>query len=240
MWGELAWQLGGREAYAMVAEPTGAAPTRAAALRDLLAAYAPCLILIDEWVAYARQLWRPRGPAPAGTFDTQFTFAQSLTEASSRPGRAAGGVHPRLARPASATARPAAGARGRRRRRAGGARAAPARRGPHATSGSRRRSESLRDRPPAPLRRARRGGAGRHRGRGRQFVRALREARRRVPAEVRERRTRTGSSAPTRSTRSCSTGSTRTGRLGAFQRTRGVLRLMATVVHALWARDAAR
>jgi hypothetical protein len=37
------------------------------------------LILIDEWVAYARQLWE-REDLPGGTFDTQFTFAQSLTE----------------------------------------------------------------------------------------------------------------------------------------------------------------
>ena len=39
-----------------------------------------CLILIDEWVAYARQL-HDRADLPAGTFETQFTFAQALTEA---------------------------------------------------------------------------------------------------------------------------------------------------------------
>jgi len=37
-------------------------------------------ILIDEWVAYARQLYANSG-LPAGTFDTHFTFAQALTEA---------------------------------------------------------------------------------------------------------------------------------------------------------------
>jgi hypothetical protein len=42
--------------------------------------YAPCLILIDEWVAYARQL-HGNNDLPAGTFDTQFTFAQALSEA---------------------------------------------------------------------------------------------------------------------------------------------------------------
>ena len=41
--------------------------------------YAPCLILIDEWVAYARQL-RDDSDLPAGTFDTQFTFAQTISE----------------------------------------------------------------------------------------------------------------------------------------------------------------
>ena len=38
------------------------------------------LILIDEWVAYARQL-HDQSDLPAGTFETQFTFAQALTEA---------------------------------------------------------------------------------------------------------------------------------------------------------------
>ena len=40
----------------------------------------PCLILIDEWVAYARQLYGEDG-LPAGSFDAQFTFAQALTDA---------------------------------------------------------------------------------------------------------------------------------------------------------------
>ena len=41
--------------------------------------YGPCLILIDEWVAYARQL-HDQSDLPAGGFETQFTFAQVLTE----------------------------------------------------------------------------------------------------------------------------------------------------------------
>ena len=49
-------------------------------LRKLFNAYSPCLILIDEWVAYARQL-RDDNSLPGGTFDTQFTFAQALSEA---------------------------------------------------------------------------------------------------------------------------------------------------------------
>ena len=46
----------------------------------MLAAYAPAVILIDEWVAYARSLVG-RDDLAGGTFDDQFTFAQSLTEA---------------------------------------------------------------------------------------------------------------------------------------------------------------
>jgi len=36
-------------------------------------------VLIDEWVAYARQL-HDQSDLPAGSFDTMFTFAQALTE----------------------------------------------------------------------------------------------------------------------------------------------------------------
>ena len=79
MWGELAWQLGGRAGYDLVADADAAATNPGAVLRQLISQHSPCLILIDEWVAYARQLWG-REDLPAGTFDTQFTFAQSLTE----------------------------------------------------------------------------------------------------------------------------------------------------------------
>ena len=87
LWGELAWQLGlaaggeaeARRAYEIVrfADETRSNP--ADSLGTLIAAYAPCLILIDEWVAYARQLYG-REDLAGGTFDTQFTFAQTLTE----------------------------------------------------------------------------------------------------------------------------------------------------------------
>ena len=48
-------------------------------MRALFNEYAPCLILIDEWVAYARQL-HDHGDLPGGSFETHFTFAQALTE----------------------------------------------------------------------------------------------------------------------------------------------------------------
>ena len=38
------------------------------------------MILLDEWVAYARNLVS-QGDLPAGTFDAQLSFAQQLTEA---------------------------------------------------------------------------------------------------------------------------------------------------------------
>lgn len=81
MWGEMAWQLGGAEGYAMVADSDqrGTSPG-SETLSRLFRKYSPCLILIDEWVAYARKLFG-KSDLPAGTFDSQMSFAQALTEA---------------------------------------------------------------------------------------------------------------------------------------------------------------
>ena len=88
LWGELAWQLGlaaggegeARRAYEIVRGADESRSNPGDALGSLVRAYSPCLILIDEWVAYARQLYG-REDLDGGTFDTQFTFAQTLTEA---------------------------------------------------------------------------------------------------------------------------------------------------------------
>lgn len=80
LWGELAWQLGRKEGYKLIKEDDERATNPGARLKDLFVKCGPCLILIDEWVAYARQL-HGTGDLPAGTFETQFTFAQALTEA---------------------------------------------------------------------------------------------------------------------------------------------------------------
>ncbi|GIW32506.1 MAG: hypothetical protein KatS3mg071_2680 [Meiothermus sp.] len=79
LWGELAYQLGGKEAYARIAEDDKNATSPGDRLRELFNAYGPCLILIDEWVAYARQL-HDQSDLPGGSFETQFSFAQALTE----------------------------------------------------------------------------------------------------------------------------------------------------------------
>ena len=79
LWGELAWQLGGKKAFARVAADDENATNPGDALRELFNEYGPCLILIDEWVAYARQL-HDQSDLPAGSFETQFSFAQALTE----------------------------------------------------------------------------------------------------------------------------------------------------------------
>lgn len=80
IWGELAWQLGGKAGYDLVATADASRTHAGKALHELLATYSPAVILIDEWVAYARSLVG-RDDLAGGTFDDQFTFAQSLTEA---------------------------------------------------------------------------------------------------------------------------------------------------------------
>jgi len=86
LWGELAWQLGGAAGYAIVADADRTGTNPGNQLRELFTQFGPAIILIDEWVAYARQLpdsydqSDPLAPHMAGgLFETQFTFAMSLT-----------------------------------------------------------------------------------------------------------------------------------------------------------------
>ncbi len=79
LWGELAWQLGGAEGYELVRRADETSTNPGDALTQLFNQYSPCLILIDEWVSYARQLHEEKDVA-GGIFDTQFTFAQTLSE----------------------------------------------------------------------------------------------------------------------------------------------------------------
>lgn len=81
LWGEMAYQLGGKEGLALVAESDakGASPG-AEILTQLFNQFSPCLVLIDEWVHYARQTV-DRHDLPSGSFESQASFAQALTEA---------------------------------------------------------------------------------------------------------------------------------------------------------------
>ncbi|GMW05568.1 MAG: Swt1 family HEPN domain-containing protein [Gammaproteobacteria bacterium] len=85
LWGELAWQLGGKKAYQRLKADDEKATSPGDVLRELFKEYGPCLILIDEWVAYARQL-HDQSDLPAGGFETQFSFAQVLTESAKAAG----------------------------------------------------------------------------------------------------------------------------------------------------------
>lgn len=81
LWGELAWQLGGEEAFELVkeADATGTSPGKDV-LKTLLETYAPCVVLIDELVAYIRQ-FQDGQPLSGGSFDSNLSFLQALTEA---------------------------------------------------------------------------------------------------------------------------------------------------------------
>ena len=85
IWGEigaqLAEQAGNWKLYDHVrnADRKGV-PPGSESLRALFDAGGPCLILIDELVAYARKIHGVEG-LPAGTFDAVQTFVQELTEA---------------------------------------------------------------------------------------------------------------------------------------------------------------
>jgi predicted AAA+ superfamily ATPase len=81
LWGEIAYQLGGSEGYQIVeqADRKGVNPGSDTILK-VLDSYGPCLIIIDELVAYARNLYGVEG-LPAGSYDAVMSFMQSLTEA---------------------------------------------------------------------------------------------------------------------------------------------------------------
>ena len=80
IWGEIAWQLAGKDGYALVAESDRNGTNPGDRIRDVLKLAAPCMVLIDEWVAYARELYGQTTPK-GRSFDSQFGFAQRRTEA---------------------------------------------------------------------------------------------------------------------------------------------------------------
>jgi predicted AAA+ superfamily ATPase len=93
LWGELTYQLGfasggskeAKKAFSRVKADDENATSPGDVLRELFKEYGPCLVLIDEWVAYARQL-HDQSDLPAGGFETQFSFAQVLTESAKLAG----------------------------------------------------------------------------------------------------------------------------------------------------------
>ncbi len=82
LWGVMAYQLGGQEAYELVgvAARQGTSPG-AAQLNRLFEHVGPCVILIDELVAYVRNAGMAK--------DNIYTFIQSLTQAVRRSDNAA-------------------------------------------------------------------------------------------------------------------------------------------------------
>lgn len=85
IWGEMAYQLvtsaGRQDLYAIVADADrkGVSPG-SENLKILLNECGPCLILMDELVAYAKKIYGVEG-LPAGSYDNFITFIQEITEA---------------------------------------------------------------------------------------------------------------------------------------------------------------
>ncbi|MDR1921319.1 MAG: DUF499 domain-containing protein [Candidatus Adiutrix sp.] len=85
LWGEMAAQLalsaGNPTLYDFVkeADKKGVSPG-SETLKNLFDACSPCLVLMDELVAYAKRIYGV-SDLPAGTFDNFITFIQAVTEA---------------------------------------------------------------------------------------------------------------------------------------------------------------
>lgn len=81
LWGNLAWQLLGPEGYAKVADSdaAGTSPGKGI-LESLLKDAGPCVVLMDELVSYYRQ-FGSGGALAGGTYESNISFAQALTEA---------------------------------------------------------------------------------------------------------------------------------------------------------------
>lgn len=80
LWGQLAVQLGGRDAYERVrdADLTGTSPGKDVLIR-LLNDYSPCVILVDELVRYVAQFEEGQRLS-GGTYDSNLSFIQALTD----------------------------------------------------------------------------------------------------------------------------------------------------------------
>lgn len=81
IWGEIAWQLLGEPGYEIVSasDAEGTSPGKEL-LIELLKKASPSVILLDELVAFVRQL-EPGKSYIAGTFESNMSFIQALTEA---------------------------------------------------------------------------------------------------------------------------------------------------------------
>src|ERR1700740_3142408 len=70
VWGEMAWQLGKAEGFALVQEADANGPSPGKdVLSTLLTGFAPCVVLLDELVVYIRQFVESQ-PLSGGTYDS--------------------------------------------------------------------------------------------------------------------------------------------------------------------------
>lgn len=84
IWGELAYRIGKEEGYRLVhdSDVNGTSPGKEI-LIELFTRFAPTVILLDELVAYIRQFEEGKSYV-GGTFESNLSFLQALTEAASQ------------------------------------------------------------------------------------------------------------------------------------------------------------
>ena len=81
LWGEMAFQLGGAQGYKMLekSDQEGTSPGKEI-LAALFKRFSPCIVLMDETLAYIRQFAEGKNYA-GGSFGSNMTFLQALSEA---------------------------------------------------------------------------------------------------------------------------------------------------------------
>jgi hypothetical protein len=81
-WGELAYQIGGREGYeAFRRNDEARVSPGKAALREFLEAHQPCILLFDEILEYVNRTYDVRDESDVALSTQTFSFFQELTEA---------------------------------------------------------------------------------------------------------------------------------------------------------------
>ena len=224
LWGEMAWQLLGARVTRLSRRRTskGVSPG-SGALRTLFDKAAPCIVLIDEWVAFLRNMYKVDG-LPSGTFESNLTFAQALTEAAEAADRGSGrgdhsGVNIEI------------GGEGGQRRCGGSSNVLS----PGVGLAAREHRGELRDRSPSAVPAYPEAEAYPARDAvvkaSLTYYRAQSDE---FPRHAAKRSTGGASSGLSDPPRTLRPAVRHWCALDKFQRTRGVLRLMAAVIHGLW------
>jgi hypothetical protein len=81
IWGEIAWQMGGEEGFKMLenSDRDGTSPGKEI-LVHIFKRFSPCIVLMDETLAYIRQFAEDKTYS-GGTFGSNMAFIQAMTEA---------------------------------------------------------------------------------------------------------------------------------------------------------------
>ena len=85
LWGHMAVQIGGKKAFEIIRkdDQLGTAPG-SDTLLELFEQFGPCLVIMDELVRYASNIYGKNSPDLNCSFDSLVTFVQNITEAMKR------------------------------------------------------------------------------------------------------------------------------------------------------------